>query len=100
MNNKNFLRKSSIAILMFGVNLVVKAQPIDLKKPAEMILKGLEGAFIVFALIGLAFVGKKAMVEYNDNNKDFFAGAKVIVMYVVFVVLFIGVYRYIKTLSL
>ena len=99
MSNKNFLRKTSVASIVFGATNLMNAQNLGLQNAGKKILDEIAGAFPFIAGIIFIIVAWKALSEYNDT-KDVFSALKIVIWFVVALLVVIGVYQFVKSQSL
>lgn len=99
MLEKNTKKISGVALLLLG-NILVSAQNLGLSDAGNKMMNEVEKAFPFIAGILFIFAAWKALGEYNENGKDVWSGIKVILFYIIIMLVVVGAYKFIKTMSL
>lgn len=91
------MKKRMLLVGCILTSALVQAQDFGIKSTAQKILNELAGAFPYIALGGLIAVGVANIKHFTGENADTNKGIGNIIKYLVFVLVVVGVYQFVKT---
>lgn len=100
MNKQNFFKKLGTSMFLLGATGLVKAQNLGLGDAGNKILAEIEKAFPFIVGVAFVFVGWRAFNQYEENGKDVMAAIKVLIWFVVVLLVFVALYKFVKSVAL